>query len=465
MERDSFVTLRVTHQSFRVQEGGTFVALKGMRDDGVRYIPDALARGARKIVVEDHVVLLQEVLDTLARHDAILERVCDGRAALAQMSAAAYDHPAKKLVLIGITGTKGKTTTSFLMAHILRECGHRVALLSTVHNRINDRIFPTELTTQHADYLHAFLHEAVCDGVTHVVVEAAAQAFTLQRVTGLEFQIAAWLNFSQEHGEFYETQADYFAAKACIKEYVVSGGILLLSAYDEHLKTLPVPAGIRRLFFDKQNVVVHKDFAKPRVGCHYDDIYYECVGIAGAYNGENLLAAVIMAREVGCTAAQISMALQDFAGVPGRFNLYALPNGAICCIDYAHNPSSIEAVLSELRQYTDDLIVVSGAGGDRDKTKRPEMGALIARYAQMVILTSDNPRTEDPAAIVQDMLSGIQHHDAILIELDRERAIRRAYELSRHGSLIALLGKGPDEYQIIQGKKEFFSEQQIVKSL
>lgn len=422
-----------------VGPGSTFIAIKGMAFDGVDYIMLAMQKGATKIVV---------ARDVHFQHDDIeVVHVDDTRRALAELSAQAHDYSARKLKLIAITGTKGKTTSTFLLEHILRVAGYKTALLSTVKNSINGVDLPTKLTTQQPDYLHVFFDLCVEQGVEFVVMEVAAQAFSLQRVYGLQFDAAIFTNFSKEHGEFYATMDDYFAAKKQILSYLKEDAPLLLNKDDQRVANLATEYD-GSVFFDQQHV-------------------YSCSALIGGFNQYNIAGVTECAAKLGLQSEQIQKALDSFVGVPGRLEKYELPNGALGIVDYAHNPSSYEAVLSELRKQTQHLIVVFGCGGDRDASRRPVMGSIASHYADCVVLTSDNPRSEDPATIVRDICAGITEVEQrkIIIELDRERAIQKAYELSRAGSIIALLGKGPDEYQIIKGVTTFFSDKMVLQSL
>lgn len=429
-----------------VGPGSTFVAIHGMKQDGVAYIPAALEKGARTIVVDNNAVISEELVALLKKHTAQLVRVENTRAALASLSAHALSHPAKKLKIIAITGTKGKSTTTFLVEHILRSAGKKTAMLSTVMNRIDGVDLPTKLTTQQPDYLNVFFDACVKHGIEWVVMEVAAQAFSLHRVDGLMFDLGIFTNFSQEHGEFYATMQDYFAAKAKIIEHLKKNAPLLVNGDDERAMDL---------------------------GVIYDDTYlfsstlYTCPALIGNFNQYNIAAAATCAHHIGLKRTEIQQALDTFVGVPGRLEKYQLPNGALGIIDYAHNPSSFEAVLGELKKLTEQLIVVFGCGGERDSSKRPLMGRIAAEIADVVIITADNPRTENLEDINKDILAGIasENKNRVLLEGDRERAIRLAYERSGNGSIIVLLGKGPDEYQIIQGVTYPFSEKAILKSL
>lgn len=436
----------VTSHTQHILPGGTFVAVKGMRADGVQYIFSALQAGAKKIVIERGVTLDELTLAAITQHHAQLERVDNARLALAQLSAAAYHYPARQLTIIGITGTKGKSTTTFLLAHLLRTAGHKTAFLSTVHNRILDTIYPTQLTTQQPDYIHAFLRACVDAGVTHVVMEVAAQAVSLYRVATIDFAAILFLNFSQEHGEFYATQEDYFAAKLKLLEQLKPGGTLI---------------------FNEHNTQVAAIAATHATAVAFSTREHSGPALMGDFNKANAAAAATAAQYFGVSEAQIEAGLHSFTGVPGRLQKFTLPNGAIVFIDYAHNPDSIARVLQAVRSLTDQLIVITGAGGDRDVAKRPLMGQAAAQYADLLFLTTDNPRSEDPAAIILQMLAGIDpaQRKNVIIELDREKAIREAYARSSAGSMIMLLGKGPDEYQEVKGVKTRFSEREILESL
>ncbi len=459
-----------------VGPGTTFVAVKGMNTDGLLFIPEALKKGATTLVVEQGAVLNVETMQLIAQHGAQVEYVPNTRQALAELSAQAAGNPAQQLQIIGITGTKGKTTTSFLLAHILRSAGYQVALLSTVHNQINDTVLPASLTTAHPDYLHQFFKLCVEQNITYVVMETAAQGFSLSRTYGISFTGVIFTNFSLEHLEFYATMEDYFAAKCGILAQAAPQAPLLINADDEWLQTkLPSCPGNEIISYgcSKFAQVKARNIRSSINGISFvlDSPVgiqeYDCPQLMGTFNVYNILAAVTMALQCGVTLKQTVASVAKFAGVRGRLEKYALPNGAICFIDYAHNPSSFEQVLGLLRQLTPHLIVLFGAGGKRDVTKRPLMAEIASRIADQVVLTTDNPRTEDPQIIMQDLLRGIpaDRNNKVMVEFDRELAIKKAYSLSKQGSIIALLGKGPDEYQIFGEVKTPFYERLIVQEL
>lgn len=457
--------LPVTHQSQRVGPGSVFVAIKGMRDDGVRYISDAVARGAAEIIVSTDASIDPQIIALCAVAQIPIHRVPNTRAALAELSAALHGYPARSLRMIGVTGTKGKTTTSFLLFHILYTAGRRVALLSSAENRIMDTVYKTDLTTQHPDYLHSFFNQCVQNGIEWVVTEVAAQALSLHRVDGLLFERAIWLNFSREHGEFYTTQDEYWNAKAQLFQRIAPKGAALFPVHDIRMKDVTLAPDVARIEYASDYPVQPSySVSNPLVQCAYEGELYSCVQLLGEYNSQNVCAAVAVARSLGIESAIIQRALATFPGVPGRLNWYPLARGVTACIDHAHNPASFQVTLNALRQCTKQLILVFGAGGDRDPVRRPLMGKCAAEYGDLLYLTTDNPRSEDPATICQEILQGIplEHRHKVIIELDRAAAIRQAITAAAPGAIVALLGKGPDEYQVVGHIKHPFSERAIL---
>jgi UDP-N-acetylmuramyl-tripeptide synthetase len=456
--------------------GTTFVAIKGMKDDGIHHIKTALEKGATTIVVEHSAHIPDEIKQLIKDKKATLDYVLNARAALAQLSAQAAEYPARKLKIVGVTGTKGKTTSSFLLEHVLKSAGLKTALLSTVHNKMLDTIVPTNLTTQHPDYLHNFFAVCVQHNIDIVIMEVAAQATSLHRVDGLEFDGLIFTNFAQEHGEFYATMDDYFAAKVAIAQQVKPNAPLLLNADDVRVADLSkdhenaLLFGIQNVSVNYRATIVDNGLSALKLQVTADeshDLTIDCSSLLGEYNAYNILGVASLCLELGIDSKIIAQAINTFERVPGRLERYQLPNGANCFIDYAHNPSSYQAVLSVARSMTPHLIVVFGCGGERDASKRPLMGAIASEFADLVVLTSDNPRSENAADIVADILTGIAEDKRaqVICELDREAAIKTAYGHSQAGSVIMLLGKGPDEYQLIGKQKLPFSEKAIVQSL
>lgn len=452
--------------------GSTFVAIKGQIHDGVQYIRRAIALGATTIVIQQDVDLERDVNEIILAKKITVQRVADTRLALAQLSAQAAGFPAQKLRILGITGTKGKTTSSFLLEHVLNTAGYKTALLGTVKNSIMDHDFGVGLTTQQPDYLHQFFVLCVQAGVDYVVMEVAAQGLSLHRVHGIEFDGVIFTNFSQEHGEFYDSLDAYFAAKCKIFDQLKLQAPVVVNADDNWGRKLLEQHPVWTSFGLQTTATVNAEIVGTVNNAIELKIYQNdkmqqlsCPSLLGMFNVYNLLGVYALVSKLAIDAPTIAHAFATFTKVPGRLERYALPNGATCIIDYAHNPSSFESVLSTLRQLTHKLIVVFGCGGDRDKTKRPIMGSIASKYADIVVLTSDNPRSEDPAVIMQEILLGIlpENKRKIVTILDRKQAIEYAYAQSNDKSIIALLGKGPDEYQMIGNVKYRFSEVEIVQ--
>ncbi len=477
-----------------VGQGTTFVALPGTKAHGVQFIIDAVNKGASSVVVPQDVQLEPDLISFLESRGVDLEYAINIRERFAELSAERNDYPADQLHIIGITGTKGKTTTSFIVRHMLHEAGFNTALIGTVHNQIGENILPQALTTPHADYLHVFLAECVREGITHVVIEVSAQALTLGRVHGIQFGGVIFTNFSQEHAEFYASQDDYFDAKCTIFKQIGITAPIVVNDDDEwhgHIADKHLDEGCdceescylgNLMYVSKQDDADTDDGYQSKKYCDFRVIHssmeeglslvvnnqeLRCPKLVGIFNAYNIAMAFALCKDLGIDAETIKQSLETFPGVKGRMQTHQLPNGAQCIIDHAHTPSSFEAVLSTLRTHTKDLIAVFGIGGNRDTIKRPILGAIAAKYADIIVLTSDNPRNEEPENIIEDIKRGISADvmHKVQVILDREQAIKYAYSISQKGSIIALLAKGSDEYQEIKGVKYKFIEREIIERL
>lgn len=467
--------LPVTCHSKHVGQGSVFVAIKGINQDGIHYIPEAIQRGACEIILSQDALIPQTTEELIATSKVTVTRSANPRLCLALRSAQAAGNPANKLKIIGITGTKGKTTTSYLLEHILKESGYKTALLTTVINRIDDTLIPTPLTTPQPDYLHQFLKLCVEQAIDYVVMEVSAQALTFNRIDGILFDGVIYTNFEQDHLDYYKTMETYFQAKCQMFSHRKNGALACLNTDDPWLTTLEnsyaniCSYGIARPHAHVYAKLIDEQRDAVRFTLKYGDTQtpIECKALMGRYNAYNCLAATSMALQIGIKLNLLVDSFKTFTKVPGRLERYILPNGSIGLVDYAHNPSSCEAVLSLLNSLTDHLIVVLGAGGDRDRSKRSKMGAIAASYGHIFVLTSDNPRTEDPEAIANDIMQGIAPdlHSKVIRELDRTSAIVKAYSLSRPGSIIAVLGRGPEEFQTIGTIKKRLVDAEVIQSL
>jgi UDP-N-acetylmuramoyl-L-alanyl-D-glutamate--2,6-diaminopimelate ligase len=459
----------VTCHTDYVGQGSTFVVINGMSQDGSVYIQEALRKGAKKIVLHQSVELSEFLLELISQAGAQIERVIDTRKALAILSAQAAEFPAQKLKILGITGTKGKTTTAHMLYNLLLAAGHKVALINTVENKIGpDITLSAPLTTPQPDYLHQFFKLCIERAVEYVVMEVAAQALTFNRIETLAFDALIFTNLDREHGELYPTMQEYFQTKCKLFNYAKPSAPILVNADDQYgQKILATHVG------DQQ----YKSYGK-KTGYTYCAFFYEQAleidtdyfmykNFPGEFNSYNLLAALAVCYELGIDKQLLKKGVMDLPTLRGRLEEYRLPNGARAFIDYAHTPASFKGLFATVRPWTNHLIVVFGAGGGKDHTKRPLMGQYAAEFADLVILTADNPRHETLETIIDDIKVGIalKYKDKVIVQVDRKKAIEKAYECSVKTSIILILGKGPDEYQIIGNEKILFQERVILKNL
>lgn len=483
------------HTNF-VGPNSTFFAFKGATYNGIIFIQDALKKGAKTIVISDENPVTDKLALAIQNAGAILliEPETKIRALFAKQCALAAGNPADSLKIIGITGTKGKSTSTFLTAHILAQTGHKVAFISTAGNNIDGTPYPGMLTTPPADYLHQFFALCIQKKVEYVVLEISAQALSLQRVEGIPLSAGIITNLYPDHSEFYPKVEDYFGAKMMLLGMLKKNAPLifntknrlLLWAYKNHYQWLrykPVslnsPTPYLYAKINKENPGEYTLFYQ-KTKAFKEKYTFSCPALFGTYNGENCINVLGATTALGINLQDACAAISTFKGVPGRWQEHILANGARAIIDYAHNPLSFYTVLSTMKQLTNDLIVVFGAGGERSKENRPQMGRISCALAQKIVLTTDNPRSEDPSTIIQDIMSFCEQpltnspqekevlsaaKERIYIELDRKNAIKKAYELSGPNSIIAILGKGPDEYQIIGKEKLFFSDKDCLKEL
>lgn len=464
--------LPVTCHTDYVGKDSTFVAIKGQKQDGIDFIPLALVKGATKIIVSKNMNIPYEIVDLINHHQAKLIQVDDCRQELTKLSAACYEHPAKKLNIIGITGTKGKTTTTYLMHHLLSAAGYRTAMISGVENIIGNKRYSANLTTPLPDYLHAFLNRCVNEKIQFVVMESSAQAFSLKRLDGIEFAGAIFTNLDLEHMEFYNSMDEYFEAKCQIFNQIKSNCPVIVNVDNKWAnKAAKLNKAITLSFDENKNSNFNAKILKNNltgleisIKDHNRTFNFLIPSLLGEFNAYNIACAVSLCLQIGMSQNLIAKALSKFSFVPGRMERYMLRNGAMAVVDYAHNPSSFSYVLPTLKTIANRLIVVFGAGGDRDKQKRPIMGNIATEIADKVIITSDNPRSENVQDIINQLLSGVQQQYLYKVscESDRAQAILLAYNMSKEGDVIAILGKGPDEYQIFGDKKSYFSDKETI---
>ena len=453
----------VAYDSRKVEKGALFVCLKGFASDGHQYIGQAVQAGAAALLVED-------VPSELP--DAAVVRVADSRKALAALSAAWFGYPARRMTMIGLTGTKGKTTTAHMVKGILEAAGYKVGMIGTLGAFVGAEKIPTKNTTPESYELHALFARMLVAGCQCVVMEVSSQGLKLDRTAGIHFDYAAFLNLSPDHigpGEHADFQ-DYLACKSLLFRQC---GTAVVNLDDPHCQEVTAAAPVRYTLslkgeadFMARNI---RNIWEPGLLGVAFDLFgrfgtHLTLNMPGDFNAENALAAAGIAWSMGIGPQVIQSALRKVQ-VKGRTQvLPSPPSGAAFLIDYAHNALSMESLLSMLKSYRPGrLICLFGGGGNRAKQRRYDMGEIAGKYADLTIITLDNPRFEDPESINADIIRGLEvHHGAYQVIMDRAEAIRYLLDHCVKGDIAALIGKGHEEYQEIRGVKHHFSEEQVV---
>ena len=463
----------VTHDSRRVEKGFLFVAIEGEEQDGHRFIPDAIQRGAAAVVVSRPVEPPPKIPQLV---------VDDARRALAAISARFYEHPSLQLRVIGVTGTNGKTTLTYLLESILNEAGRRPAVLGTINYRFGGKTFPALNTTPESADLQELLSAMVRQGVTDLVMEVSSHALAMERVRGVHFDAALFTNLSQDHLDYHGNLEDYFRAKLklfaeILPESAKREKFAVLNMEEERSETVlqqssatrirtgltgPYEVSCRSFQLSEEGIQ-----ALVTVGTEVLEVRSP---LLGRFNLENILLAIGAAHALGVPKEAILTGLEKMQSVPGRLEKIPNRRGILVFVDYAHTPEALARVGENLRKLARGrVITVFGCGGDRDRSKRPLMGREAALFSDLVIVTSDNPRTENPEAIIDEILPGLEEvgypKNHLFRVTSREEALKKAVELAREGDLILAAGKGHEDYQIVGKKKFHFSDQEVLKRL
>lgn len=448
-------TYRVTAHTAHVGLSSTFVAVPGTRYNGNDFVPAALAAGAGRIVLEEASYGAASAYAAAQRAGVPVDFVASARRALAAYSMRAYGTPHQYMHIVGITGTKGKTTTALLTAHLIRYAGIATACITSTGAYINGIQYHTTLTTPQPDMIHMFLEQCRRHGVYVVVMEVAAQALTLDRVAGITFNTIAITNISHEHGEFYSTHAAYVAAKAAILDHADDTTHIFMNADDNTISRIkPVRGHVYWYGFgadvlDPAHVVTRDEDPVGITHPLWPELMQSTLyGYANAYN---ILTATLIARNIGVAWPCLRSAHRYFPGAPGRMEEIQIRSGATVCLDYAHNVASYHAVLSALRARFAYVWIVFGASGERDRSKRAPMAHVACQYADCVIVTTDNPRSESVDVIMADLHAGMSDGVVVHEIRDRQRAISWACHNAPSHGVIAVLGKGRDAGQNIDG--------------
>ncbi|WP_297720727.1 UDP-N-acetylmuramoyl-L-alanyl-D-glutamate--2,6-diaminopimelate ligase [Intestinimonas sp.] len=442
-----------------MRPGDLFAALPGYKADGQDFIPQALERGAAAVLCRKAPAFPGPWL--------VAE---DPRAAMALLSANWFGHPAEKLTCVAVTGTNGKTTTTYLLKAVLeRVPGARVGLIGTNQNLIGDRVLPASRTTPESLDLQALLRDMADAGCTHVVMEASSIALDQRRTFGIRFAAAIFTNLTEDHLDYHGTMESYRRAKGLLFQQT---DLAVLNLDDEagawYAENVGCPIFTYSERKDRADLVA-KDLRLFPSHVEFEAVAKNVIGriflpIPGGFSIYNALGVIACALNLGVGMEHIAAALRSVSGVKGRVEVVPVPAAYTVIIDYAHTPDALENILTTVRDLTDRRVLcLFGCGGDRDRTKRPVMGAIAAALADLVVVTSDNPRTEEPAAIMADILRGMEGTDTpVEVEPDRVKAIQRVLALAGTGDVVVLAGKGHETYQEVGEERLPLDEREVV---
>lgn len=459
----------LAYDSRQVEPGGVFFCIKGLVTDGHLFIGEAARRGAGAVVIEREP-------DEEIPGDITTVRVSDTRLSLALCSSRYYDEPSGKLELVGVTGTNGKTTTAYLVESILRADGRVTGLLGTVENHVAGAVEPVTRTTPESLDLQRLLARMVDSGVSAVAMEVSSHALELERVNGCRFRVAAFTNLTQDHLDFHISLEEYFGAKSRLFRDAGFGEqrAAVINADDEFGRRLLADTVLRKTSFGlgRDADVRARDVLVTPSGNRFELVmpgatFPVQTKLQGRFNVYNCLAAAAIAGELGVGPESIAAGLETLAGVPGRFENINCGQPFTVIVDYAHTPDGISSVLQAAREVAGGrVIIVVGCGGDRDRSKRPLMGRVAAEMSDLCVITSDNPRGEDPEAIIEMILEGIRGdvgEDRFLVKVDRREAIRKAVSSALPGDLVVVAGKGHESGQIFADGVVPFDDRQVVR--
>lgn len=452
----------LTYDSRSVGCGDCFFALRGTQVDGHRFIAGAVAAGASVIVCEQLPELCQEGVSYVV--------VEDSTAAMADIASAFYGNPSEELALVGVTGTNGKTTIATLLYDMFNAMGHPSGLISTVVYRIGERTIPSTHTTPDVIRLNQMLREMVDSGCSHCFMEVSSHSVVQQRIRGLKFHGAIFTNLTHDHLDYHGTFAEYIKAKKGLFDSLSKQAFAVVNVDDRNGEVMLQNTKAHSYRYSLRSAA---DFKCKLLEMHFDGMLLQIdgeelwVNFLGRFNASNLLAVYSAARLLGCEKGEVLRVMSMLRSVAGRFEPIRSANGITAIVDYAHTPDALENVIDtidEIRREGNRLIVVCGCGGDRDATKRPEMGRIASDRADTVIFTSDNPRTEDPEKILDDVVAGAVAGCRMLRITDRSQAISTAAMLAQAGDIILIAGKGHEDYQIIGSEKIHFDDREQIRA-
>ncbi len=455
----------IQSDSRKVESGCLFVAVRGTAVDGHKFVASAIEKGAVTIVCEE----IPEGLE--GKCTFVL--VKDSAVALGKLIAQWYDNPSDKLILVGVTGTNGKTTIATLLYNMFRKMGHKVGLISTVCNYIDAEAVPTEHTTPDPLTLHALMARMVDAGCEYAFMEVSSHAIDQKRISGLSFNGGIFTNLTRDHLDYHKTVENYLKAKKKFFDDLPASAFALTNLDDKSGMVMLQNTKAKKLTYSLRTLA---DFKGKILESHFDGTELlinnreVSVQFVGRFNAYNLLAVYGAAVALGKEPEEILITLSTLHSVAGRFETIRSPKGFTVIVDYAHTPDALTNVLNGIHEVLDGngkVITVVGCGGNRDKGKRPMMAKEAVRLSDQVILTSDNPRFEEPDSIIEDMVAGLStaDMDKTLCITDRMQAIKTAITLAQKGDVVLVAGKGHEDYQEVKGIKHHFDDRETVKLL
>lgn len=456
---------KIEFDSRKIASGDVFVAIKGTVSDGHQYIDKCIAQGAVAIVCEVFPENIQEGITYI--------QVDNSHKALAFMAANYYENPSQKLKLVGVTGTNGKTTVATLLYTMFENAGYQAGLLSTVKIKVHHTEYPATHTTPDSLTINYYLNEMVESGVEYCFMEVSSHGIHQSRTEGLHFEGGIFTNLSHDHLDYHATFAEYRDVKKSFFDHLPKTAFALSNIDDKNGNVMLQNTQARKRTYslkshsDYKTYVLENQLIGLLLKIDNQEVYTKLIGTFNAYN---LLAIYATAVELGIEKQEALTLLSELESVSGRFQFIVSKSKITAIVDYAHTPDALENVLntiSDIRTRNEQLITIVGCGGDRDKTKRPIMAHIASSMSDKAIFTSDNPRSENPQTIIEEMEKGVepQHYNKTLSITDRKQAIKTACQLAQSGDIILIAGKGHETYQEINGVKHDFDDMKIVKEL
>ncbi len=455
----------IQFDSRNISKNDIFVAVKGTQVDGHKYIENCIKDGATTIVCQELPSQINSKINYI--------KVSNSAKVLGQLSSNYYDNPSSKLKLIGITGTNGKTSTVTILFNLFKKLGYHVGLLSTVSNKINDKEIKATHTTPDAIQLNALLNQMVEEGCEYCFMEVSSHAIVQERIAGLHFTGALFSNITHDHLDFHKTFKEYIKAKKKFFDDLNSDAFALVNTDDKNGKVMLQNTNATKRTYAIKTIANYKGkiIENAMSGLHLEINYKEIwIPLVGEFNAYNIMSVYATAMELGADEMEVLQELSTVETAEGRFEFIKGDNEINAIVDYAHTPDALKNVLdtiNTIRGGNGKLITVVGTGGDRDKSKRPIMAQIAADNSEQLILTSDNPRTEDPEKILDDMEAGITlDRKRITLRIsNRKEAIRTAFALANAGDIVLVAGKGHEKYQEINGVRHHFDDKEIITEI